>query len=79
MDLAAFRGKNPAHRVQVQRVSYKHVQRLGGDRYDVAAPDMGSGALDRFRQRLFRVNLNKVGGQIYSREPIASATWIAIE
>ena len=69
MNLAALGGEHASHRVQVQRIGHQHIERLGGNRNNVAAPEVRRRALDRFRQRMVLIDLYEISRQGYSREP----------
>ena len=63
MDLAALGGEHPSHCVQVQRIGHQHVERFGGNRDDVAAPQVRRRAFNRFRQRMVLIDLYQVSRQ----------------
>lgn len=57
MDLATLSGKDPSYRVEVQRVGDEHVESLGRNGDDIAAPQMRRSAFNRFRERVVLIDL----------------------
>ena len=79
---AALGRENLADGAQVERVGHQRVQGVGGDSHHLAAADGGGGALQHFRLRPFRIDLDQVGCHRSAirlqRGPMASATSRAI-
>jgi hypothetical protein len=61
MDVASFRRKNAADRVQIQRIGHQRIERIGGDSDQIAAAHSGCGAFNRGFRRTLGVNLDEIG------------------
>jgi len=63
MDLAALGGEDAADGVEVQRIGHQHIQRFGGNSYNVATPQMRRRAFNRFGKRMVLIDLYEVSRQ----------------